>query len=528
MKNALSSKGAINTVKNTPALKNDGVTGFKAQALGVKPVGGVSLPKQSQPAPAKVGPANRDMEVNRNLDRITADFYNTDPTYQKALANERAKVAQSRASVGLMGAGISPRDALSAPARTAPSTGMTQGEWNALKDKYNPVSVGSRLAGGIADLAGQVYNDPVGTANRAIDSFGQYAKNAYNTIGAAATSSDPDVLRAAAEKAAEIGLNYGLMGSAGSIAGGVPANSVGMFVSPRASPKLYDVAKQAEDLKKRGATPEDVFRETARRTDYGVSGWQQVETPRGIFSGFEVSAPMEVRKSFAEAVEPSVAGRLRDATFGKLVGDNARLRDVVDTTPLDDLYGGAISDIRVTQMSRPSQVGYYNPTATLGQYSPYDKSIGINIPATRGALPMLGERSAENFSPVIVHEAQHVVSDLDKRTGYNKIPQGTNSRAEAAKIRDRLERYGLSMPEKQVRDLAVDAYWKNPGEIAAQLGEKRRLNSPESMKSFESRFAAEPEWERAFRHQARVDAIIRDLDEKRRGWASAWDTVRLD
>ena len=506
LKNSLAGRDAINTVKNTPAVKNDGVTGFRAQALGAKPIGSINSPKKTYSSSASV-PVQRDIEITRNLDKIKESFYKNDPDYQKALKEQTNKVARARESVGLLGTGISPRSPLSAPARTAPSTKMTPGEWQGLADKYNPVKAAGRLASGIGSLASTVYNDPAGSIKGALEGFGRYSKDTLDTIGAAATSSDPDVQRAAAEKAAEVGLNYGLLGSAGSMVGGVPKNSLGAFVSPSvtSSPSIRKAGEWAKDMFDRYSykgmpadeltnLKADVFNKTKKMVGSDVGGIQRIKGNLGV--------------EIAGAYEPKVTDIKGVAKYGDVFVDDAVTRNVPQIKGLN-----VVSN---PKQIRDELLGYYSPEATFdtyrgvaGAYRELRDMLTKNTPG-----PSIVERkpsiAINSFDPKVLgtkeigatpqkiaaHEAGvHYMSDLSGGLFGQGSP--VNPKIYEGKLLEQRPNFSRTTAE----DLSIKAYFDHIEEQIARRMEDERRRSGSFIRDFDNRITnlSEQELEDAFR-----------------------------
>lgn len=497
LKNSLSSQDAFRTVANTPAVRNDGVTGFKAQALGVKPLGDLSIQKipQKVAAPPTVP---RDMEIVRNLDKISADFYKTDPAYQKALSQQVQNVAQSRQNLGLIGGGISPRDTLTSPARTAPSVGMTQSEWNALADKYNPISIGGRLAGGISSLASSVYNDPIGALGQGvnaigqgINAFGDYAKNSMNTIGAAATSNDPDVQRAAAEKAAEVALNFGLMGSVAGTAVGRPANSLGAFVGARvpSSTEIRKATDVAENMlgkySPNSLSPADlenlnydVFNKTKSMVGSDIGGIQNFRGNLGV--------------EIAGGYEPKVSDIRGVQKYGDVFKEDAVTRSVPELKNLNVVSDAA----RIKEGS----MGYYNPYSTIDTYRGIPgkiREVRDMIKDKSNVLEMKPSLSVNSFNnkvldrlesgttaqKVAAHEAGiHYMNDLSNRTLY-----GERNPAGPDYYQRTIMESNPSYSEKTAEDLANKTYWNHIEEQMARKMEDERRRSGSYIRDYNNR-----------------------------------------
>lgn len=511
LKTGLEKNNAISAVKNTPAVKNDGVTGFKAQSLGVKPIGKTTI-GASRPA-SSIGPANRDMEVNRNLDRIARDFYNSDPDYQKGLAQQRATVAKSRESVGLFGKGVSPRDTISSPARTAPSTGMTQSEKQALLDKYNPVKAAGRLSDAVSSAASKIYNDPVGTASSGLNSLSEYMRDSYNTIAAGSLSSDPDLRSAAAEKAAEIALNYGIGGLGTSFATkAIPENSLGSLVVGRstADKAIQKQFSTYDNAIQRGASPEDAFYESLKNAPSYSGGVVDIvaDIPKSpneairFAQGVEIEEPFNLRSS----------GLVDDAmgsVFGKKpLSGVSRYDQVFERGPINESYPEVGNMPVYKDPDHPTfnrlqggTIGFYSPAGGMQpglwkSATPGERYNALKYGSTAIQAPMkqnivsraLG--AGDVFRRNAAHEGVHRVADVDARRGVSTpIPQGTSDFTQERIIRDAISQSSLPpMSSEEIRDLAWSRYKYNPGEVIARQAEDFLDRPVRDMRDYRTRF----------------------------------------
>lgn len=517
IKNSLQKRDAINSIKNTPAIRNDGVTGFKAQALGVRPTGAIreAAPVTITPPPKLAGhPVNNEMEVNRNLAKITDSFYASD--FDTGMAVSRLQNAEkaARESLGMYGKSqtAQPRDKLSAPARTATSTGITPSERQAL----SPYGLAQSAIGGISSLAGKVYNDPVGVAASGINALGNYAKDAYQTIAMASDprySSYPEVQRAAAEKAAEIALNYGIGTSATSFASGaVPKNSLGSLIVGRSSmdPAIQRQFQAYDNAIRKGATPAQAFEESKKGAPSYAGGVVEVisdvpkspNLPVKYAQAVEIDEPFSLRSSgIVSDIAESIAGKKpldRVYTYNQVfkpgpvtVSDPNIMRSVIYNDPQYGNYNP----------KRGGVLGYFSAPGGiqpgLGQIAtPAELFSAVKYGGTAIQTPTklnFAERLSGNpdlFRETATHETVHRTAYNDAAANVrNPVPQGTSTAVEEANIRYEISRGVLpQMTESQIQALAQYRYTYSPGEWAARFAEQTMGRPVSQMRDYNSRF----------------------------------------
>lgn len=485
-------KDAISAVKNTPALKNDGVTGFKAQSLGAKPAQTVS-----------VKPTVSQTSVPQKM------MSEVDTPYLKAEVERQTQANKAKAeSSGLFGRVTNtPRDFLSAPSRTAPSTTkVTPKERQEIKQA---------VIGGI----GGILKDPVGSAvsgaSKAVTSVGDFAKKTFDTIGLADNPeyrSIPGVKEAAAEAAAEAALNYGLLGGVASIAAPIPKNSLGSLVVGRSTADkairsqfdAYDRAIQ------RGASPEDAFYESLRNGPSYSGGVVDIvaDVPKSpneavrFAQGVEIEEPFNLRSS----------GLVDDAigsVFGKKpLSGVSRYDQVFERGPINESYPEVGNmpvykdpDYPTFNALKGGTIGFYSPAGGMqpglwNSATPGERFNALKYGSTAIQAPMKQNIVARSlgagdvFRRNAAHEGQHRVADVDLRRGVSTpIPQGTNDLAQEAMIRDAISQSSLPpMSTQEIQDLAWSRYKYGPGEIIARQAEDFLDRPVRSMRDYRTRF----------------------------------------
>lgn len=462
-------KDAIQTVKNAPAVKNDLAAGG-VRSINVGPMGtsvsvkgpqAVSSPV-SKPPEAKIG-----MSAPKGFyDGITAAQENMLRGVQRQ---------EERVSSGLLGRSVNdPRDTVSVPSRTATSSGVTPGERQAAWDSINP-----------AKIASGIYNDPAGTASRVasgissgIQSLGGYMRDTYNTIGRGAFSSDPMEREAAAQSAAEAAVNFGVLGGpAGAIA--APKNSLGMWAGRMSQdPAVQKALDLGEDLRRKGARPEDIFNETVKQSPSYMSG--------------VMTLPFSQQRQMVELAQSLELKRANpiDTVVRTFTGDRRPLGSIIkEDSPLLKSYpdladmpiGGSLLDI---SDERGVLRGMYNPGVAGTSIR---EAININYPQADSLLSdamikakgLMSRGDAEaitgsNFKHTLGHELGHAVA---KREGF---PSGTNPDA----IAERIVSKSPSMPKSEVQDLAWENYLNTPGEYYARQIADRLGLPPEEIRSY--------------------------------------------
>lgn len=456
-------KDAIQAVKNTPAIKSS------APANGIKSinVGPMGTPVSIGGSPKVSTPASKPPEAKIGMS-VPRGFYDGITTERENALREAQKQSE-RVSSGLFGKSFNdPRDVVSSPTRTDVSERYTPAEKQAALDSINPV----KIAGRLSDAAVSAYNNPgavVQGISQGIGALGNYLKSSYETIGAGALSSDPFEREAAVKASTDLALNFGMLGApAGALA--APKNALGMWTGRMSQdPQVQRVLDLGENLARKGATPEDVYRETVEKAPEYMSG--------------VMTLPVAQQRQMVELVEPlnmRPTNPLRTA-YTTWTGDYQRLGDIItkDSPILKSYPEAADLPIRGSLRDILDEGGVLR-----GAYNPPEgeflENIVVNYPRSESALakaatqvkgkmnPQAYEQiTGSSFRKTLGHELGHYIA---RQEGF---PPGENPLSIAAKL---AEKYP-NMTKSQINDLAYSIYENLPGETYARLIQER-VNLP--------------------------------------------------
>lgn len=460
-------KDAIQAVKNTPAIKSS------APANGIKSinVGPMGTPVSIGGSPKVSSPASKPPEAKIGMS-VPRGFYDGITTERENALREAQKQSE-RVSSGLFGRSVNdPRDVVSSPSRADVSEKFTPAEKQAAWDSINPV----KIAGRLSDAAVSAYNNPEGVVqglSQGIGALGNYLKSGYETIGAGALSSDPFEREAAVKASTDLALNFGMLGApAGALT--APKNALGMWTGRMSQdPEVQRVLDLGENLARKGATPEEVYRETVVKAPEYMSG--------------VMTLPMSQQRQMVELVEPlnmRPTNPLRTA-YTTWTGDYQRLGDIIKKdSPILKSYPEATDlPIRGTLRDILDEEGVlrgaYNPP--VGEFL---ENIVVNYPRSESALakaatqlkgrmnPQAYEQiTGSSFRPTLAHELAHYAAEKE---GF---PQGFNPEGIAEKLSEKYP----NMTKDQITELSYSIYNNLPGEGYANLVQGR-VNLPSAVK----------------------------------------------
>lgn len=366
-----------------------------------------------------------------------------------------------------------------------------------------------KTAGGIADLARQVYNDPVGSVSRGIAGLGTFAKDAYNNMARGAMG-DSEAVGPGFMAAASILPTNAAVGAR------LPPGAVGSLIGIRGQgvniAKAYDEYKRVRSL---GGTAEDAFNASAKLTPKDASGIMRI-----------MGHPVMEMYDPGELKTASVMDRVKSGVFGKDLSKPIPLSDLVKDGPTLRAYPDLA---RV--MVQPRNMYMYD-NGTLGRYIPPLSSIpGVPSSLSQHFSPGGQYGKIEVNSPMVQSPLQTLTNYIDygrptrwEDEGFNKtlwheithgiantgdFPQGTNENYVRALIE-------AKNPSRKVSDNETWTYYSNdPGEVVArQVGDRLNI-SPTNIKNWDYRFTAP----RADAQE--IDYVVSDPDY-RYGYSLPW------
>lgn len=422
--------------------------------------------------------------------RVEAAFYNADPSFVRAYGGKLA--------------GESPYSTKNRTYSVSDTVGALE------NSPFNLVKTAGNVAGGIANIANNIYNDPVGTFKSGIAAIGDSTKRTYNQIANAASNAmagNPEGIGPAFVSASSMLPTNATIGLA--TGAGLPANSIGSLIGRASSiPDIERAYKYGESAlnSRRFTTPQerfdferDLFEKTAKMTPEGVSGYQRImhSVPGDpVRYGFEAYDPMEMRT-------PNVLDRVKSGVFGQNL-NRMKYSEAMRPSLTQEAYP-SLKNVPLAYRAKEGRIG------NLGAYMPagaspqdYYSGIGGLYNEIRDMVfpsrSMVGQPSIEVNSPIkpslsdklfgysdpsyaiptLAHEVGHYTSNLG-----NLYRGGSPYR-----FLNEIQSSSLTpnMDPQRARHVAFEAYETLPGEATSRALEQRINLPPEAMKNWDNRF----------------------------------------
>lgn len=435
-------------------------------------------------APARTEPSYR---MTQSEEAAAESFYANDSLYQDALAEDRYKAAYDNATLS---------DALS-------------NAYSALQN--SPLNV-AKTASAIGNFAQSAYNDPYGAAIGALQGALNTVGGIYEgTVGRVAPymTGEKQLFNAygnvnpqTAEDFSSVAGNLAGLGTGAGFAAGIPENSVGALIGTRAR-GYGDVFSEASRLKNMGATPEEIYNETAQMTGPLGGG---VTTFMGK-PVIEINSPFELKGPYAR-------GGFSESLLGSEITKPTPMSEIVERNAAMAAYPG-MGDIpiqpRVMSEYYEGNYGAYNPpklspalAERLVDPTLTTPTIENNMPITMSGIERLSSylqnrkiaAPQDTFEKTLAHEAGHYVAD------FREYPQGTSPESVIGEIK----KYN---PTRQItEDQAAMTYYFDPGEWAARRWEDDLTNV--NLKDYRNSFS------QRFNNTDRVRQVISDPDYRYR------------
>lgn len=412
-------------------------------------------------------------------------FYKSDPYTQDAIAKLKDDAALSNMGIGDIATGF---------AKTL---------------ENSPLNL-KNAAQGIASLATNTYNDPLGTAT-------EIAKSVYdNTVGTFNSYAFGDkpmfdsygnVTPQAARDITNLAANVGLGSSVASAATGVPKDALGSLAVGRSSvdPAIQKMFEARDVAVKKGATAEEAFNESLKHAPSYAGGVVDVVSsiPKSPNESVRYAQAVEIAEPFA-VKSSGLAQDAIESVLGKgPIEGVKRYSDVFKEGPINKSYP-SVGDMPVYRdPTVPKGVqGYYQPKSSISDYlntvaTPGERynalkygSTAYNVPVKQDwAEKIANWKNPDPFRGLAAHEGLHRVADYEARYGIkDPIPQGTNDQYQESLIRDSLNRSNNTMSNKQISDMAWNRYKYSPGEVYARMAAARLEALRRDMQNYDTRF----------------------------------------